>query len=178
MHRAGWRYVSVLDFAQEKARLRNPIPEVGDRFQGCPTGASVAHSPQTINNYNYYGHHQMRYNQPANPLSPSGVQALANGSPSAGGEVCSRTAPQAWEVSPAPRPYPPFHDFLDFSGVTSNFSKARRVLEEQGINEFGRLLDREIYSLSNLTSVGLPFAQAADIYKAVPLYNQHLKDTQ
>lgn len=78
-------------------------------------------------------------------------------------------------VSPAPKPYPPFTKFLDFAGVTSDFPKAREVLSAQGINDFGRLLDRNIYTIANLNSIGVPFAQAADVYKAVPLYNQELK---
>lgn len=115
---------------------------------------------------------------PANPFSPANDQALPQGSPSAGRPASLQTAPPVRPESPAPRPYPPFGDFLDFAGVTANFSKARRVWEEQGINDFGRLLDQEIYSVVNLTGIGMPFAQAADIYKAVPLYNQRLKDAQ
>lgn len=60
--------------------------------------------------------------------------------------------------------------------MTAEFAKARDVLKAQGINDFGRLLDREIYTLANLNSIGIPFAQAADIFKSVPLYNRELKN--
>lgn len=60
--------------------------------------------------------------------------------------------------------------------MTAEFAKARDVLKTQGINDFGRLLDREIYTLANLNSIGIPFAQAADIFKSVPLYNRELKN--
>ncbi|EGG07167.1 uncharacterized protein MELLADRAFT_86043 [Melampsora larici-populina 98AG31] len=145
MHRAGWEYV----------------PSTSDRPE--PNGSFQTHSaqiPQTINNYNYFGDQHLPHIPQAIPATPA---------------FPPTTAPPPRDESPAPRPYPPFEHFLDWAGVTPNFTKAREVLKDQGIDDFGRLLDRDTYSLSNLNSIGIPFAQAADIFKAVLPYNRNLK---
>jgi hypothetical protein len=56
--------------------------------------------------------------------------------------------------------------------------KTRDILADEGINDFGRLLDRKTYSFDSFRSMGIAFAHADDLYKAVPVYNQVLKTAQ
>lgn len=176
MHRAGWRYVPLTDFANERARLRQPNQQQANKEAGLArTSLTLPLTPQTINNYHYYGDQPNQSPHPGNCLTPPNVRRPNPRFSQSTPDHASGRASRACEDSPARRPYPPFDAFLAFAGVPPSCVKAREVLKAQGINDFGRLLDQEIYSIANLNSIGVPFTQAPDIFKAVPLYNQHLK---
>lgn len=71
---------------------------------------------------------------------------------------------------------PSFEEFLLFAGIKPEMTKTRGILAEQGIDQFSRLLDRKTYNLESFRSMGIPFAHADDITKAVPEFNIHLKN--
>ncbi|KAH9824335.1 hypothetical protein DFH28DRAFT_879267, partial [Melampsora americana] len=83
--------------------------------------------------------------------------------------------PMPRPLSPAGRPYPDFEDFLIFAKIRPHMTQVREALEREGIIDFERLLDRDLYSVDRLRSFGIPFAQAADIWKAVPDFNDWVK---
>lgn len=65
---------------------------------------------------------------------------------------------------------PSFEEFLIFAGIKPEMTKTREILAEQGIDSFGRLLDCKTYTFENLRSMGIPFAHANDITKAVVVF--------
>lgn len=176
MHWAGWRYFAGSQFGKKKAWLRTAGHNFGDYNPPPSTPAPPPpQTPQTLNSFNYYGDQKLQYLPPGRLLSSPTLHAPSCAFPPSNPEMTPVRGSQPRPESPAQKPYPPFNDFLDFTGVTSDDSKAWEVLSAQGINDFGRLLVRKIYTLANLNSIGIPFVQAADIFKAVPLYNHDLK---
>ncbi|KAH9815104.1 hypothetical protein DFH28DRAFT_893341, partial [Melampsora americana] len=77
-------------------------------------------------------------------------------------------------LSPPPI-MPLFEDYLIFAGIKPDMTKTRDILAEQGIDSFGRLLDRKTYNMESFRSMGIPFAHADDLTKAIPMFNKHLK---
>ncbi|KAH9817655.1 hypothetical protein DFH28DRAFT_823705, partial [Melampsora americana] len=142
----GWRFVPVADY--EKERLRMIALDDGSEV------ASVTNPNTTPGGTN---------------LSTSPVPTETNqAQPSVQNEIRS--------LSPASRPYPEFEEFLIFAKIRPQMTQVREALEREGINEFERLLDRDIYTVECLRSFGIPFAQAADIWKAVPRFNDWVKN--
>ncbi|KAH9820391.1 hypothetical protein DFH28DRAFT_884777, partial [Melampsora americana] len=70
---------------------------------------------------------------------------------------------------------PLFEDYLIFAGINLDMTKTREILAEQGIDSFGRLLDCKTYNMESFCSMGIPFAHANDLTKAIPMFNKHLK---
>jgi hypothetical protein len=122
------------------------------------------------------------------PFTPTGfppAQAAAtsssfpppysNPNPPASNPNPPASATNSLRLSPPPL-MPSFKEFLIFAGITPEMTKTRQILADQGINNFGRLLDRTTYTFENFRSMGIPFAHADDITKAVPDFNIHLKN--
>ncbi|KAH9817448.1 hypothetical protein DFH28DRAFT_1155412, partial [Melampsora americana] len=68
-----------------------------------------------------------------------------------------------------------FEEFLVFAKIRPQMTQVRDALEREGIIDFERLLNRDLYTVDRLQSFGIPFAQAADIWKAVPNFNEWVK---
>ncbi|EGG10772.1 uncharacterized protein MELLADRAFT_93477 [Melampsora larici-populina 98AG31] len=106
--------------------------------------------------------------------TPSVVHHNYYGNPDGNHPPAYTPNPTTRALSPPPGPVP-FNDFLTFAGIGPDKQKARAALENEGIDDFFRFLDRETYSIANLRTMGIPFAQAEDIWKAVPRFIHHLK---
>ncbi|KAH9808526.1 hypothetical protein DFH28DRAFT_909178 [Melampsora americana] len=86
------------------------------------------------------------------------------------------SVPNVHRLSPPPgKVQIDFDKFLIFAGIGPDKLKARETLAQEGINDFLRLLDQSTYTIALFHSWGIPFAQAEDIWKAIPKYNHHLK---
>ncbi|KAH9812066.1 hypothetical protein DFH28DRAFT_1177995 [Melampsora americana] len=151
MARPGFKYIPITEYEREKAIILGYATKSA-RSSG-ETGATSA-IPSVVH-HNYY----------ANPNGDNPPLPQQNNLHS----VSTRG------ISPPPGPAPPFNDFLTFAGIGPDKQKARMALENEGIDDFLRFLDRDTYSITNLRSMGIPFAQAEDIWKAVPRFAHHLK---
>ncbi|EGG09923.1 uncharacterized protein MELLADRAFT_60895 [Melampsora larici-populina 98AG31] len=97
MHRAGWRYVPVSDFAQEKARLRHANRRLAEELATPaqldpnlpfnPANHSNAQRPPTINNFNYFGEQHLQYLQPGNMFAAANIPGPAQRIPPATSQV-------------------------------------------------------------------------------------------
>ncbi|KAH9807960.1 hypothetical protein DFH28DRAFT_1200026 [Melampsora americana] len=151
-----FRWFPVADYEKEKNLLL-----------GLSGATQPKASSGTVIHHNYYGQ-QLPGFPPPQPHHPLPQPATPNVlTPPGGPTDCSRWSP--------PPEIPPFKDFLIFAGITPNRKKTCAILADEGIDDFGRLLDRKTYSFENLQSMGIPFAWADDLYKAVPKFNHHLK---
>ncbi|KAH9808109.1 hypothetical protein DFH28DRAFT_910936, partial [Melampsora americana] len=112
----------------------------------------------------------------ANTPDPLGIQGL----PTQGTVVHHNYYGQLFPApgfAAAQLPFPPLysHKFLNYAGIKPEMTKTCKILAEQGIDTFGRLLDRKTYNFENFRSMGIAFAHADDLTKAVPKFNNHLK---
>ncbi|KAH9811196.1 hypothetical protein DFH28DRAFT_1131110 [Melampsora americana] len=80
-------------------------------------------------------------------------------------------------LAPPPGEAPSFEAFLVFAGITPDMRKTREALANEGISEFNRLLDRATYTLANFRSMGISFAHAEDLFKAVPKFLVHVQSS-
>ncbi|KAH9818934.1 hypothetical protein DFH28DRAFT_887664, partial [Melampsora americana] len=80
-------------------------------------------------------------------------------------------------LSPPPGEVPSFEAFLIFAGIKPKMQKTRNALATKGISDFYRLLDCSTYTLATFRSMGIPFAHAEDLWKAVPKFIGHLRST-
>ncbi|KAH9808555.1 hypothetical protein DFH28DRAFT_1087534 [Melampsora americana] len=111
------------------------------------------------------------YEKEKNLLLGLGLTNPTDSSPSAGlGTVISSI-----RLLPPPS-MPPFKEFLMFAGIKPEMTKTREILATQGIDQFSRLLDRKTYTFESFRSMGIPFAHADDLTKAVPDFIHHLKN--
>ncbi|KAH9809481.1 hypothetical protein DFH28DRAFT_933796 [Melampsora americana] len=187
----GWRFVPVADYEKERLRMIQMDDGTGD--------GSVSHSNTTLGGTNVstspgisinlfgagpmpFGHQNFMSpmapgsNTSIGPHNPTGPFSIGPG-PLADSQPANSSVPtEIRSLSPATRPYPDFEEFLIFAKIRPQMTHVREALEKEGINEFERLLDREIYTVECLRSFGIPFAQAADIWKAVPRFNDWFKN--
>ncbi|KAH9808800.1 hypothetical protein DFH28DRAFT_907690 [Melampsora americana] len=148
--RPGFRWIPVAHYEKEKSFLlglgaANAPDSLG--IQGSPTQGTVVH-------HNYYGQ----------PFPAPGFAAAQLPFP----------PPDSLRLSPPPL-IPSFEEFLNYAGIKPEMTKTREILAEQGIDTFARLLDRKTYNFENFRSMGIAFAHADDLTKAVPKFNNHLK---
>ncbi|KAH9807955.1 hypothetical protein DFH28DRAFT_1199930, partial [Melampsora americana] len=150
MKRPGFSWINIADYEREKNTLLGLTPPAA--LSAGPTGGSSA----PVVHHNYYG-------QPGPMPGFSGLTAgcAAGGSP---------------RLSPPPRDtFIDFEKFLTFAGIGADMDTTRVALAKEGINDFLRLLDRGTYTIATFHSWGIPFAQAEDLFKAIPKYNHYLK---
>jgi hypothetical protein len=150
----------VADYEKEKNRL------LGLSGPAQPTSSSG-----TVVHHNYYGHPFNPAGFPPNQPFPTPPMFQP---PNSNGPTPPNASQAPDRLSPPPE-IPHFENFLIFAGITPDMKKTRDILSEEGIDCFGRLLDRRTYSFESFRSMGIPFAMADDLYKAVPKYNHHLK---
>ncbi|KAH9813033.1 hypothetical protein DFH28DRAFT_897289 [Melampsora americana] len=163
--RPDFRWIPIADYQKEKDRL-NGTTKAGP-VEPTATSATVVH-------HNYYG-------APFPSVAPSQAfqpPAFALPQTTLPAPTPAPTAPtDTTRLSPPPQ-NPPFEDFLNFAGITPTKKKTRNILAEEGIDNFGRLSDRKTYSFESFRSMGIAFAHADDLYKAVPGFLQLLKGSR
>lgn len=170
MARPGFKWVNASDYESEKANLLG----TGDRRnQNSPTSGSK--SGATVIHHNYYG---QGFPSPGMAgLNPFTTPNMPMHPPPSHPDSNTSSLIAESRLSPLPSgEYPAFDDFLAFAGIHEGKKKTRDALYAEGIDEFERLLDRATYSIANLRSLGIPFAHAEDIFKAVPKYLDQLKN--
>ncbi|KAH9809235.1 hypothetical protein DFH28DRAFT_1189371, partial [Melampsora americana] len=150
MKRPEFSWINIADYEREKNALLGLTPppalSVGSN-SGC--GGSVVH-------HNYYG-------QPG----PMPVVSVPTSGLAAGTSLRLSPPPREAEID--------FEKFLIFAGIGPGMETTRLALSKEGIHDFLRLLDRGTYTIATFHSWGIPFAQAEDIFKAIPKYNHYLK---
>ncbi|KAH9821658.1 hypothetical protein DFH28DRAFT_883009, partial [Melampsora americana] len=147
MGRPGFRWINVCDYEKAKNELLGLTPAVATTAAATPSGTVIHH--------NYYG-------QPPSSAPP----------PYPGLPISSMATPHP--LAP-PASEPPFESFLIFAGIGPDMRKTREALANEGISDFERLLDRSTYTLANFRSMGISFAHAEDLWKAVPRFITHLQ---
>ncbi|KAH9809285.1 hypothetical protein DFH28DRAFT_905685 [Melampsora americana] len=158
MTRPGFRWINAADYEKAKAELLGLTP--------TPTHASNT-ANGTVIHHNYYG-------QPF-PAVPAPYPGLPNGpAPALRAEIAGS---DSMRLSPPPGEVPSFEAFLVFAGIKPEMQKTRNALATEGISDFYRLLDRSTYTLATFRSMGIPFAHAEDLWKAVPKFIGHLRST-
>ncbi|KAH9807848.1 hypothetical protein DFH28DRAFT_912482 [Melampsora americana] len=172
--RPGFRWIPVANYEKEKNLLLGLGPTIA-------TASSPGSALGTVVHHNYYG---QPFPSPGFPPAPPSIPGLQlqppypNVQPFAFAPGQLPTPPGFNATSPrlSPPPLiPTFEEFLLFAGIKPEMTKTRDILADQGIDEFVRLLDRNTYTFENFRSMGIPFAHADDITKAVPEFNKHLK---
>ncbi|KAH9812048.1 hypothetical protein DFH28DRAFT_1177926, partial [Melampsora americana] len=151
-----FRWIKAIDYEKERNKLLG--------LNSHPTETAPPPSAATVVNHNYYG---QPFSTPVN--TPQLPPLLLAGLPN-----CNLTPIHLPRLSPPPQ-IPPFEEFLTFAGILPEMKKTRDILAEEGINDFGRLLDQSTYTFANFRSMGIPFAHADDLVKAIPKFNHHLK---
>ncbi|KAH9819964.1 hypothetical protein DFH28DRAFT_885911 [Melampsora americana] len=148
--RPDFRWIPVNDYEKEKNLLLG---------LGPANPSDTASSQGAVVHHNYY----------APPFPPRVIP------PPYPHPISTALATKTQRLSPPPS-MPSFEDFLIFAGIKPEMTKTRQILIDQGIDQFSRLLDCDTYNFENFRSMGIPFAHADDITKAVPAFTTHLKN--
>ncbi|KAH9820992.1 hypothetical protein DFH28DRAFT_883748 [Melampsora americana] len=158
MSRSGFCWIKAADYEKAKNELLGLTPPVTHSANGASG---------TIIHHNYYG-----APFPSGPSPYPALPPLTFVPPNA---LPAPPAADSLRLSPPPGEAPAFEDFLAFAGISADMRKTRDALENEGISDFTRLLDRGTYTLANFRSMGIPFAQAEDLWKAVPNFIVYLR---
>ncbi|KAH9808061.1 hypothetical protein DFH28DRAFT_1060320 [Melampsora americana] len=188
--RPGFAWIPVANYEKEK----NALLGLGPANTPDTPAAPVSSSQGTVVNHNYYGQlfpapglgvaqaplappytHIPPFASPGiphlHPVPPPAILPPADPNPNPKPPAGD---PETMRLSPPPV-MPLFEDYLIFAGIKPEMTKTREILAEQGIDTFGRLLDRKTYNMESFRSMGIPFAHADDLTKAIPLFNKKLK---
>ncbi|KAH9807952.1 hypothetical protein DFH28DRAFT_1000464 [Melampsora americana] len=167
----GWQFVPVADYEKEQLRMIQMDDGTGDGLVShsntTPGGTNVSTSPGiSINLFGAgpmpFGHQNLispmapGNNTSIGPHNPTGPFSIGPG-PLADSQLANTSVPNKLQsLSPATQPYPDFKEFLIFAKIRPQMT--------------------QIYTVECLRSFGIPFAQAADIWKAVPRFNDWFKN--
>ncbi|KAH9810255.1 hypothetical protein DFH28DRAFT_1065101 [Melampsora americana] len=171
MMRPEFKWIPVANYDSERNALLGLAPpkraQPNFASDTSPSGPSVVH-------HNYYG---QSFPSAVPPPMYSGSGSASQAHPLMNPPIpCDPRLPSVSRLSPPPGKVDiDFDHFLVFAGISPDMLKVREALAKEGIHEFRRLLDRNTYSIAVFHSWGIPFAQAEDIWKAIPKYNHHLK---
>ncbi|KAH9807178.1 hypothetical protein DFH28DRAFT_1152752, partial [Melampsora americana] len=169
MMRPGLKWIPVCNYEAKKNALLSLAPpkhtQPSNSNETSPSAPSVVH-------HNYY----------AQAFPSAGPPPAYSGLPGNGHAMrmpsITSDAPPPWlsRLSPPPGDAAiDFNKFPLFAGISPDLVKVREALDKEGINDFLCLLDRNTYTIQVFHSWGIPFAQAEDIWKAIPKYNHYLK---
>ncbi|KAH9806899.1 hypothetical protein DFH28DRAFT_918621 [Melampsora americana] len=169
MMRPEFKWIPVCNYEAEKNALLGLAPPK----HAQPTNSNDLSPPApSVVHHNYYAHTfpspgpPAAYSAPPSIVPPMGMPSMtSDGQP-----------PWPSRLSPPPADLViDFNKFLIFAGISPELVKVREALAKEGIDDFLRLLDRNTYTIQAFHSWGIPFAQAEDIWKAIPKYNHYLK---
>ncbi|KAH9816101.1 hypothetical protein DFH28DRAFT_891501 [Melampsora americana] len=161
MSRSGFRWIKAGDYEKAKNELLGLTPATPKHAHHPPSG--------TIIHHNYYGQPFPSGGPPYAHLPAPGI-APPNPSP-------ALSVGDLIPLAPPPGEAPSFEAFLVFAGITPDKRNTREALANEGISEFNRLLDRATYTLANFRSMGISFAHAEDLFKAVPKFLVHVQSS-